>query len=235
LIHTQYKQELNINNDVINNIIHITFSTIKAIANLIALGQNNCAITLWRHLYEVECILTILIRYGDQAIDAYNKHNKFLQMEDDDEELLNEIAKHKDRISINKLAFKNYGWLLKIDDFINNYDKEKYQLNIKYGLQRFAGLDYKYGAYSEASKILHPTSVMFKIEPEKYYIINMENLYSSTINIVNIIYPFIANSGFLEELKLTNFKNSLDIDVDRINKNVEVIRRKFDSIYENIV
>lgn len=230
LIHTNFNRELEQYENIAVKLMHDAFSSIKGTVQLLATGQNTCAVTLWRHLHEVECISLIILKYGKDAILAYYDHQRYAEIDDNDSEFVSAIEKFKDKIGQNKNGFKNYGWLLQISDFIDNWSTKGYRLDMRNGLQKFAGLATKESGYKTASKILHPTALMLSVSPEQYYVVTMELLYDTTMNIIDTYGAFICESKMLNQKEYWDFRNSVEMDSNRLKENIEIIRQKFPRI-----
>ena len=168
-----------------NNLFKKSLVTCKGVVRLLA-GGNSCdAVILWRHLHELECVLTILSTKGEDLFLSYVRHMEFYDMENnpDPEGVAKRLSEECKKYGIKERnAYINYGWLVHVEGFVEGYGKE-YRLNFRDGLQKVAGQSHRYAAYSSASKILHPSAWIVAIRDDKFYTFTMFELFKSLVNI----------------------------------------------------
>jgi len=216
--------------NIITTIIQNAVSGAKGALRLLCAGQNCNAMVLWRYLHEIECLLKVLIKYGENVAVKYIEHQKYFVLEyefnkelDNDlkQNMLNDNAKSSERRN-----YINYGWLLSIKEFADKKDEKEYKLDFKNGLQKFAGLSNKYDVYAEASKIIHPSGKIFTVMPDYYYLFVINQVYESMSNISSEVIKFIEEYDLIEHEKFQAFKNMVTFDLSRLEENQKVISEK---------
>ena len=225
------------NNVIVDSLIQKTMGAIKGIVALLADGLGSSAVALWRQLYEQECTLIAILRGGQPAVQAYFDHQKYydLEWEDNDTleaELRQKLAEYKlDRsereMTRNRRSYINYGWLLEIDEFKNGLHRP-YRLDFKNGLQAFAGQSCRYETYAEASKITHSSGMMIAATAETYYFFIMLRLYETVHNLTPWLGEYFAVQGYVDQGKdMDEFKDSVSRDLEQITRNYHTILEKY--------
>ena len=222
---------------VVEAMIATLMGSIKGIVELIADGQGNSAVTLWRHVHEQECTLIALLKGGNQAIEAYWNHQRFSQLawdkdEEREKELDQKLAEYgldkpdRDKWK-NRRNYINYGWLLEIDEFRNNFNKP-YKLAFKNGLQNYAERDEWFSVYAEASKIIHSSGKMLALTPENYYTFVMMRLYETISNLSIWLIPFLERNSFNgKDEEFNDFRKQIEREFELMKKNDKTILEKF--------
>lgn len=215
----------------INNLFKKSMITIKSVINLLAAGNSCDAVILWRHLHELECVLIVLNTKDDELFFQYLKHMEYFNMESSPnaEELGRRLSEECKAFGVKERnAFINYGWMAHIPEFREGIGKE-YRLNFKEGLQKFAGQSGRHGAYSSASKILHPSAWVVTIRDDKFYNFTVFELYRSLVNIVAQIKSYVERyrncSANLTECD--NYRRSIDSYLAMIAHNNQIIAAKY--------
>jgi len=216
---------------IISTLIIYFMSAVKAIVNLIAEGQGSSAVPLWRQLHEQECIITVLLKSDESAIDAYWNHQRFYNLQwYDNKELEEELkGKMKDSGEKKRRNYINYGWLLEIDDFKCEFNKS-YELNFKNGLQAFAGQSQRYDAFANASMIIHSSGKMLAISSEMYYASVMQDLYDTISHLTPQLIQYLETNKqkyFSQEEDYTNLIWSINRDLEQLKNNNDIIAIKF--------
>jgi|LGOV01.1.fsa_nt_gb hypothetical protein len=208
--------------------------TMKSIINLLADGHEMDAIILWRHLFEMECLLKTLNKYDDNVFASYYAHQKYLDIEDDkgkiNEEIDREIIESMEKFSVNKnerYSFINYGWMFSIDEFKDNY-KKKYKLSFKSGLVKITSLEDGYDAYANASKITHPSGLTLTVSKSSFYLFAMRQLRFSILNIINIVEKYFDQykNSVKYEYYLNQFLRTKGDYIFIINENHKILEDK---------
>ncbi|GHV01862.1 hypothetical protein FACS1894211_12330 [Clostridia bacterium] len=175
--------------DILRGLFQTAFITIKAMLNLIGASYNINAITLWRQLHEIECVIITLNHAESEVSEKYYNYQEFYNLEYGDnselkEKLDKEKSLYKDKIETmnykEKLDFErsfvNYGWLLAIKDFRDEWNHGKCRLDFRNGLQKFAQQSERFQAYREASKIIHPSAKILVLAQQDYYFFLIEQI-----------------------------------------------------------
>jgi hypothetical protein len=201
---------------------------IKGLIKLLAEGQSNNAIVLWRHAHEQECLLSIFIKHGQSVVERYLKHNKFSPLNDgvenkELEELLD--VEMKNVKAKNKRDFINYGWLFASEEYSKGFANDEYRLNFKNGLEKFAGRSDMYGAYSKSSEITHATSTQFSADPLGCYLFTIKNTYLILFDMTDTVMPYFFDEKLVQDYSA--FKKTVTADLEKLNEIIHVLDEKY--------
>ena len=180
-------------NTLIIDLMSKSLSIARCTLNLLCDGYETEALTMWRTLHECECILILLEKYQDVAINAYLKHmeyglaykNAFTDKAKQDEKFVqikSEMATY-DLKSKDIKKYIEYGWLLSIPDYKNIKD---FKLNFRDGLETLAGLHQYSEIYMTSSEILHSTPLLIYSNKKYFYSLTILNLYESFFRIEEV-------------------------------------------------
>lgn len=215
----------------INNLFKKALVTIKSVVHLLAAGNSCDAVILWRHLHELECVLSVLCRGDDELFFRYVRHMEYLNMEGNPraEELEKRLHEESKAYGVKERnAFVNYGWLVYVPGFREGFGKE-YRLNFKDGLQKMAGQSARHAAYASASKILHPSAWVVAIRDDRFYKFTNFELARSLSNIVALIKEYVqryrGNSRMPAECD--NYLRTVDGYLQTIAHNNRIISVKY--------
>ena len=223
---------------IVEALIVSVMGAIKGVVGLIADGQGSSAVALWRHIHEQECTLIALLKGKKQAIESYWSHQRFLKLEwDEDERLEQELEQKLAEYKLdkterekwkNRRSYINYGWLLEIDEFQKGFNKP-YKLDFKNGLQTYAERSKWFVTYAEASKIIHSSGKMLTLSPEDYYRFVMMRLYETIGGLTKWMIPYIEANCFKDQNndELLKFSNSIKRDLEQMAKNDKIILEKY--------
>lgn len=215
----------------INNLFKKSMITTKSVINLLAAGNSCDAVILWRHLHELECVLIVLNTKGDELFFQYVKHMEYFNMENNPnaEALQQRLSEECKAYGVKERnAFINYGWLVHVEGFREGFGKE-YRLNFKDGLQKIAGQSERHGAYSSASKILHPSAWVVTIRDDKFYKFTVFELYRSLVNIVGQIKNYVSRyaQNSVKPKECENYMHAIDNYMSMIAHNNKIIAEKY--------
>ena len=214
-----------------SNLFKKALVTIKSVVSLLAAGNSCDAVILWRHLHELECVLTVLGNGDDDLFFRYVKHMEYLNMDGNPraDELNARLSEECKAYGVKERnAFVNYGWLLYVPGFRDGMGKE-YRLNFKEGRQKTGGLTDRHAAYASASKILHPSAWVVAIRDDKFYKFTLFELQKSLINIVGGIKKYLAQYGSLsiKPGECANYAKNIDGYLNMIERNNRIVSIKY--------
>ena len=194
--------------DLLTKSLSIARCTIKLLCD----GYETEALTMWRTLHECECILLLLEKYQDLAINAYLKHMEYGLVYKDalsDKEKQNKLFEQmKSEMNVIGLKSKDikkyieYGWMLSIPEVKEIKDVK---LNFRDGLETLAGLHQYSQIYMTSSEILHSTPLLIYSNKKYFYYMALLNLYESFFRIEDVFQNlFLPKMG--EEQKTQYFE-----------------------------
>ena len=215
----------------INNLFKKAMVTIKSVISLLACGNSCDAVILWRHLHELECVLSVLNNADDEMFFKYVKHMEYFTMEHspNGEALQKRLAEECKQYGVKERnAFINYGWLLYVPGFKEEIGKE-YRLNFKEGLQRLAGQSGRHPAYASASKVLHPSAWVVTIRDDKFYKFTLFELFRALANSVTQIKLYVSRyrDSSVKSTECDNYLKSVDGYMNIIVRNNKIIAVKY--------
>ena len=183
------------------------FSIAKCVASLLEGGFETEAFSSWRTLHENECILQVLVKNGQPAIEAYLRHMKYaaafrgvLNSKEATDEVFVEIKGHMKDVGLKSKDMKRYieyGWLLALP---NIEDPSAVKLNFRDGVQAFAGLTNYSKVYEMSSEIAHSSPLLIYSRKNYVFHIALLNLYESFFRLEKI-FTTIYMSTISEEEK----------------------------------
>lgn len=175
------------------DLLRNAFSLCRTINELLIAGFEKEALSTWRSLHELEAVL-VLVTNRD-VLSAYRNHvlynaamNGLLPADKGDEI----FAKIKDEMHTFHLKSKDtrryieYGWISSHPSF----DASIHKFNFRDGVQQLAGLGYARDAYKNASEAAHSSPLLLFIEPSRFLVETLRNLYNSFLVIEGL---FAAN------------------------------------------
>ncbi len=161
------------------------FQMAKCVASLLEGGFETEAFATWRTLHENECILAVLVKSGQPAIEAYLRHMKYAaafrgaidSKEATDAvfvEIKSEMRKH-DLKSKDMKRFIEYGWLYALP----NPEGEEIKLNFRDGVEKMAGLSNYSKIYEMSSEIAHSSPLLIYSRKDYIFHVTLLNFYDS--------------------------------------------------------
>lgn len=190
---------------LIVDIMNKGFSMAKCIVGLLTEGFETEAFSTWRTLHENECILAVLVKYGQPVIERYIEHLKYavafrggLSKEETDATFvkIKEGMKKADLKSKDMKRFIEYGWLLAIDHVSDNPD---FKLNFRDGVERTAELRNYAKVYEMSSEIAHSSPLLIYSRKNYFYLITILNLYESFFRLEKVFGTLYLNTVSKEE------------------------------------
>ncbi len=180
-------------NTLIIDMLTKSLSIARCSIKLLVDGYETEALTMWRTLHECECILILLEKYQDLAINAYLKHMEYGLVYKDalvDKERQNnlflQIKSEMNELDLKSKDMKKYieyGWLLAIPEAKDN---KEFKLNFRDGLETLAGLHQYSQIYMTSSEILHSTPLLIYSNKKYFYYLTILNLYESFFRIEEV-------------------------------------------------
>jgi len=175
------------------DILQKGFSMAKCIVDLLTNGFETEAFSTWRTLHENECILQVIVKYGQGVIDEYLKHLKYalafrgaLGSKEETDKTFEEIKVGMRAVDLKSKDMKRYieyGWLLGVP---NVMQMEGFKFNFRDGVERCAGLRDYSKVYEMSSEIAHSSPLLIYSRKNYFYLITMLNLYESFFRLEKI-------------------------------------------------
>src|SRR5574344_1187090 len=175
------------------DILQKGFSMAKCIVDLLTNGFETEAFSTWRTLHENECILQVIVKYGQPVIDEYLKHLRYalafrgaLPSKEETDKTFEEIKSGMRAVDLKSKDMKRYieyGWLLGIP---NVMQIEGFKFNFRDGVERCAGLRDYSKVYEMSSEIAHSSPLLIYSRKNYFYLITMLNLYESFFRLEKI-------------------------------------------------
>ena len=179
-------------NTLIVDLLNKSLSIARCILDLLCDGYETEAFAMWRTLHECECVLILLNKYGDFAINPYLKHMRYslvYKRIGDNEKNDQLFAKLKEEMKSFDLKSKDtkkyieYGWLLAIPGVKEMPD---FKLNFRDGVETLAGLHQYSNIYMTSSEILHSTPMLIYSNKTYFHLLTLVNLYESFFRIEKV-------------------------------------------------
>lgn len=175
------------------DILNKGFSMAKCIVDLLTNGFETEAFSTWRTLHENECILQVIVKYGQPVIDRYLSHLRYamafrgaLGSKEETDQTFEEIKAGMKAVDLKSKDMKRYieyGWLLGIP---NVMQMEGFKFNFRDGVERAAGLRDYAKVYEMSSEIAHSSPLLIYSRKNYFYLITMLNLYESFFRLEKI-------------------------------------------------
>jgi hypothetical protein len=160
------------NNDpketLIVDILNKGFQMAKCVSSLLENGFETEAFSTWRTLHENECILQVIVKYGQPVIESYLKHMKYgmafrgaLATKEETDATFIEIKEGMRQVDLKSKDMKRfieYGWLLGVP---NVMQMEGFKFNFRDGVERVAGLNNYSKVYEMSSEIAHSINKIY--------------------------------------------------------------------------
>ena len=180
-------------NTLIIDLLTKSLSIARCTLSLLCDGYETEALTMWRTLHECECILILLEKYRDVAINAYLKHMEYglvykdaFQDKGKQNQLFEQMKKEMNEIGLKSKDMKKYieyGWMLSIPE---SKDINDFKLNFRDGLETLAGLHQYSQIYMTSSEILHSTPLLIYSNKKYFHYLTLLNLYESFFRIEEV-------------------------------------------------
>ncbi len=190
---------------LIVDIMNKGFSMGKCIINLLMDGFETEAFSTWRTLHENECILTVLLKYGQPVIERYLSHLKYalafrggLNKDETDAAFL-EIKEGMKKVSLKSKDMKRYieyGWLYAVPNVEQVAD---FKLNFRDGVERLADLRQYSKVYEMSSEIAHSSPLLIYSRKNYFFLITILNLYESFFRLEKVFSSLYLSTVSKEE------------------------------------
>jgi hypothetical protein len=198
------------NNDpketLIVDILNKGFQMAKCVSSLLENGFETEAFSTWRTLHENECILQVIVKYGQPVIESYLKHMKYgmafrgaLATKEETDATFIEIKEGMRQVDLKSKDMKRfieYGWLLGVP---NVMQMEGFKFNFRDGVERVAGLNNYSKVYEMSSEIAHSSPLLIYSRKNYFYLITILNLYESFFRIEKIFSSLYMSTVVKEE------------------------------------
>ncbi len=199
------------------------FSMAKCVIDLLTEGFDTEAFSTWRTLHENECILIVLVSYGEPVIKSYLKHMQYalafrnvLPKEEGDalfvtikEEMKAHGLKSKDT-----KRFIEYGWLYAVPEVEKTED---FKLNFRDGVERVANLRNKSKIYEMSSEIAHSSPLLIYSRKEYFHHLTILNVYESFIRLEKMFSAlYLSNVPEIERKRYLAMRNVYGVQIEAI-------------------
>jgi hypothetical protein len=175
------------------DIIAKAFSMSECMVDLLTSGFETEAFSTWRTLHENECILAVIVKYGQPVIDRYIRHLTYalafrngLSSKEETDKVFVEIKDEMHKLDLKSKDMKRfieYGWLTGAKDYATT---EGFKFNFRDGVERMAGLTSYSKVYEMSSEIAHSSPLLIYSRKNYFYLISILNLYESFFRLEKI-------------------------------------------------
>lgn len=195
------------NRTLLIDILRKGFSMAKCIVSLLTDGFETEAFSTWRTLHENECILQVLIRYGEPIIKRYITHLQYaiafrggMEKEKVDQTFvqIKEEMRARNLKSKELKRYIEYGWLLAIP---NVEEIPDFKLNFRDGVERIAGLRQYAKVYEMSSEIAHSSPLLIYSRKNYFYLVTILNLHESFFRLEKVFTTIYLSTVPEEEQK----------------------------------
>ncbi|MCQ2742761.1 MAG: DUF5677 domain-containing protein [Bacilli bacterium] len=200
------------NNDpketLVVDIMNKGFQMAKCVSSLLENGFETEAFSTWRTLHENECILEVIVKYGQPVMERYLKHMRYslafrggIPSKEETDAVFVEIKEGMRAVDLKSKDMKRYieyGWLLGVPDVMKIQD---FKFNFRDGVERVAGLSNYSKVYEMSSEIAHSSPLLIYSRKEYFYLITLLNLYESFFRIEKIFMTLHMSSVSPEDQK----------------------------------
>ena len=191
---------------LIVDIMNKGFQIGKCVSSLLEEGYETEAFSTWRTLHENECILSVIVKYGQPAIEAYLRHMKYgsafrggIPTKEETDAVFVEIKDNMRAAGLKSKDMKRYieyGWLLTVP----NIDKiEGFKLNFRDGVQRVAELSGYSKVYEMSSEVAHSSPLLIYSRKNYFFSLTLLSLYESFFRLEKIFTTLYMGSVSEEE------------------------------------
>lgn len=177
------------------------FSVAKCVAELLEGGYETEAFSTWRTLHENECILHILVKYGEPAIRSYLRHIQYgiafrvgLGSKEATDEMFVEIKDKMHAVGLKSKdtkRFIEYGWLLAVPGVM---DTPNFKFNFRDGVESVANLSHYSKVYEMSSEVTHSSPVLIYSKKNYFFYLTLLSLYESFFRLEKIFASLYTSS-----------------------------------------
>ncbi len=168
------------------------FQMAKCVASLLEGGFETEAFATWRTLHENECILAVLVKSGQQAIESYLRHMRYaaafrggLDNKEATDAVFVEIKSEMKKFDLKSKDMKRfieYGWLYALPA----PEGQEIKLNFRDGVEKMAGLSNYAKVYEMSSEIAHSSPLLIYSRKDYIFHVTLLNLYESFFRLEKI-------------------------------------------------
>lgn len=197
---SHYKQG-NPSETLVVDIMNKGFQMAKCVSNLLENGFETEAFSTWRTLHENECILQIIVKYGEPVMKRYNRHLTYavafrggIPSKEETDSVFVEIKDGMHEIGLKSKDMKRYieyGWLLGVPDVMK---MENFKFNFRDGVEKVAGLGNYSKIYEMSSEIAHSSPLLIYSKKDYFYLVTVLNLYESFFRLEKIFSSLYTSS-----------------------------------------
>ena len=190
------------------DIMNKGFQIAKCVSTLLEGGFETEAFSSWRTLHENECILSIIVKYGQPVIERYLKHIQYgiafrggLPTKEETDAIFVEIKDEMRQIGLKSKDIKRYieyGWLVGVKDVTLIPD---FKFNFRDGVERVAELTNYSKVYEMSSEIAHSSPLLIYSRKGYFFYFTLLNLYESFFRLEKI-FTSLYMSTVSEEAKV---------------------------------
>jgi hypothetical protein len=183
------------------DIMNKGFQMAKCVSLLLESGFETEAFSTWRTLHENECILHVIVKYGEPVIKRYIRHLTYavafrngLKTKEETDNIFLEIKEGMHEVGLKSKDMKRYieyGWLLGVKDVMKIED---FKFNFRDGVERVAGLSSYAKVYEMSSEIAHSSPLLIYSRKNYFYLVATLNLYESFFRLEKIFSSLYMSS-----------------------------------------
>ena len=184
---------------LITDLLTKSVSIARSILNLLIMGYETEAFSVWRTLHECECALVVLEKYGKPLINRYLIHMQYgIVFKNADlsspegNKIFADMKAEMQNLGLKSKDIKKYieyGWLYDVPEFKDN---PEYKLNFRDGLEKIAGLSAYADRYELSSETVHVTPMLIYSNKEYYYFISLLSVYESFFRLEKVFVSLFA-------------------------------------------
>ncbi len=226
----------NIKDKLLIDIFIKCFLLLKSTLNQLTDGLETEAMSSWRTLHELECVLKIIYFSNEEVSKAYFRHLEYgayhrgeINNLKDQERIAQQLQKDMEILQVkksNKEKFINYGWLHWAAKSIN---EEEVKFNFLGGLQKLAQLTSYRKWYEIASDVTHSTPLLVYAKKNYLYHSTLCITYESFFRVETLFFQYIQQKLQPDNSLLKNymfFKKRYKNKIEMIYATMEKDKRK---------
>ena len=233
-VNTKYAVEISTLNMFINRLFNLLFTIktetikdrllfdiftkllmlIKSCLNQLTDGLETEAMSSWRTLHELECVLKIIYDSDEEVSKAYYRHLEYGAYHRNEINDPNKIKIIEENISkdmellevkkSNREKFINYGWLHWVKKY---YKDEEIKFNFLGGVQKLADLTSYKKWYEIASDVTHSTPLLVYAGKNFLYNSTLKITYESFFRIETLLFNFALTKYDTNSLVVKDYLN----------------------------
>lgn len=191
---------------LIVDIMNKGFQVSKCVTSLLEGGYETEAFSTWRTLHENECILNVIVKYGEPVIEKYLRHMTYgvafrggIPSKEETDAIFVEIKDRMKAIGLKSKDMKRfieYGWLLGVP---NVMAIEGFKFNFRDGVERVAGLSTYSKVYEMSSEVAHSSPLLIYSRKNYFFSVTLLSLYESFFRLEKIFSTLYMSTVSEEE------------------------------------